>query len=166
MITFDEDFLENYVGKKHRHFLNTGIPTVDWIDAIDNLEQVAQVNPQDVIELKNLGCVVHDVLSSKMFVQQDFQLYLSDLFRAPVSLHTYISFTSFSEVFPLHTDDVDVFLVGAMGDTEFTVNDPTGARKYILAPGDMVYVPAGMEHGARPLSPRICLSYGIEKSPQ
>ena len=161
-----EDFLENYVGKKHCHFPDTGLPPVDWFSAIDNLEQVAQINPQDIIELKNLGCVVHDVISNKMFVQQEFQQYLMDVFKTPVSLHTYISFTSFSEVFPMHTDDVDVFLVGAMGDTEFTVNDPEGARKYTLAPGDMVYVPAGMEHGARPLSPRICLSYGIEKLPQ
>jgi len=30
----------------------------------------------------------------------------------------------------------------------------------------MVYVPAGMMHGAKPITPRICLSYGIEKLPQ
>lgn len=163
---FSKDFLDNFVGKKHCYFQNTGLPPIDWFSAIDNLEQVAQISPQDIIELKNLGCVVHEVISNKMFVQQEFQNYLMDVFKAPVSLHTYISFTSYSEVFPLHTDDVDVFLVGGLGDTEFTVEDPLGTKKYILVPGDMVYVPAGMKHGAKPLSPRICLSYGIEKLPQ
>jgi mannose-6-phosphate isomerase-like protein (cupin superfamily) len=161
-----EQFLNDIVGKKHFHWTNTGLPPVDWFSVIDNLEQVAQINPQDIIELKNLGCVVHEVISNKMFVQQEFQNYLMDVFNAPVSLHTYISFTSYSEVFPMHSDDVDVFIVGALGDTEFTVDDPEGTKKYTLVPGDMVYIPAGMKHGARPLSPRICLSYGIEKFPQ
>ena len=165
-MTLNEEFLHEYVGKKHQHWINTGLPLLDWFCAIDNLEQVAQESPEDIIELKNLGCVVHEVISDKMFVNQEFQNYLMDIFRCPVSLHTYMSFTSYSEVFPMHTDDVDVFLLNVLGDTEFAVDDPLGAKKYTLAPGDMVYVPAGMKHGARPITPRICLSYGIEKLPQ
>lgn len=162
----DEKFLTEVKGKKHYHWENTGLPTLDWFSAIDNLELVAQTNPEAVTGLRNLGCIVHEIMSDKMAVHQEFQNYLMDLFERPVSCHIYTSFTSFSEVFPLHSDHVDVYLLSVLGDTEFTVDDPLGKKVYNLIPGDMVYVPAGMMHGAKPITPRICLSYGIEKIPQ
>lgn len=162
----EDTFLNEVVGKRHFHWQDTGLPPLDWMAAIDNLEQVAQTNPEAVTGLRNLGCIVHEILSDKMAVHLEFQNYLMDTFNSQVSCHQYTSFSSFSEVFPLHSDHVDVYLVNVIGDTQFTIDDPLGKKVYDLTPGEMVYVPAGMMHGAKPLTPRVCLSYGIEKDPQ
>ena len=66
----DEKFLTEVKGKKHYHWENTGLPTLDWFSAIDNLEQVAQTNPEAVTGLRNLGCIVHEIMSDKMAVHQ------------------------------------------------------------------------------------------------
>lgn len=159
---FSEDFLNNYKGKKHYHWQVTGLPPVDWFAAIHNLDEVAITNPQDILELGNLGVVVHDILSEKMSVHQELAIKLTDIYQCPVSHHVYMSFTGLSKSFPPHKDDVDVYLYNALGAIDFTVWDPDPIT-YTLAPGDMVYVPANMQHQSIPLEPRVSISYGIEK---
>jgi mannose-6-phosphate isomerase-like protein (cupin superfamily) len=159
---FTEDFLENYKNKKHYYFQATELPIVDWFSAIHNLDEVARNYPEDILELGNLGVVVHDIQSDKMFVNMEFAHYLMDVEQCAVSSHVYMSFTSQSKSFPPHSDDVDVYLYNALGSINFTVWDPDPIT-YTLVPGDMVYVPKGMQHQSVPLEPRVSISYGIEK---
>lgn len=159
---FSEEFLNNHKNKKHYHWPATGLPIVDWFTAVDNLDEVARTNPEDILELGNLGVVVHDILSPKMEVNLEVAHQLMDIEQCAVSSHVYMSFTSLSKSFPPHCDDVDVYLYNALGSIDFTVWDPDPIT-YTLAPGEMVYVPKGMQHQSVPLEPRVSISYGVEK---
>ena len=162
LMQLSDDFLNNFKNKKHHYWPACDLPIVDWVAAIDNLDQVATTNPQDILELGCLGVVVHDILSEKMEPNQEFAFKLMDLEQCTVSSHVYMSFTQLSKSFPPHTDDVDVYLFNALGSVDFTVWDPDPIT-YTLIPGDMVYVPAGMQHQSCPLEPRVSISYGVEK---
>ena len=73
----------------------------------------------------------------------------------------YLSMSSKSQGFGKHNDTTDVWFWQFIGQTTWTVYD-TEEVIYTLSPGDMIYVPKGMYHDVKPLSPRAGLSFGIK----
>ena len=71
----------------------------------------------------------------------------------------YHSFHPSASSHGIHRDAADVFHWQQQGLTEFTVYE-NGAHTYLLAPGDGIFIPFGMYHDTKPITPRCGLSIG------
>ena len=71
--------------------------------------------------------------------------------------HLYINFFPETKTFGKHKDTMDVAFWQVQGETEWTVED----KVYILNPGDLIYVPKGIEHSVHPLTIRAGISFGV-----
>ena len=75
----------------------------------------------------------------------------------PVEGHMYKGLTAMSESFGPHSDDCEVVFWQCLGQTQWTVDDSV----YTLSPGDCIYVPRGITHDVKSLSPRMGISFGF-----
>jgi ribosomal protein L16 Arg81 hydroxylase len=145
-----------------RHFVDSRLdfflPT--WQNVIDNLNAC---QGEAVYHTDTMGVIVHEVRHKDYTPVQEMAAMLSHEYNnAPVSAHTYISFTDQSKTFGKHVDDLDVYFLQALGQTQFTVWEEDQEFVYTLKPGDMLHIPAGLYHDTKPLTPRVGISYGVE----
>ena len=70
--------------------------------------------------------------------------------------------TDKAKTFGKHVDDLDVYFLQVIGETQFTVWEDDEEYVHILKPGDMLHIPAGLYHDTVPLTPRVGISYGVE----
>ncbi len=131
-----------------------------WQEVIDNLNEC---KGEPVYHTDTMGVIVHEVRHENYLQVQEFAAILSSEYNnAPVSAHTYISFTDKAKTFGKHVDDLDVYFLQAIGETQFTVWEDDKEYVHILKPGDMLHIPAGLYHDTVPLTPRVGISYGVE----
>lgn len=60
--------------------------------------------------------------------------------------------------FPLHRDSMDVLLLQVKGRIKLKVKE----INKVMMPGDVVYIPRGIDHEITPLQSRVTYSFGIE----
>lgn len=75
--------------------------------------------------------------------------------------HLYCSLGAHSSTFGKHRDKADVFFIPMVGTLVMKVWD-SEEYKYNMTPGDVLYIPAGLDHESIPTEPRASLSFGIE----
>jgi mannose-6-phosphate isomerase-like protein (cupin superfamily) len=68
--------------------------------------------------------------------------------------HMYISLVAGHVGYKPHDDVVDVWFWQCQGVSKWTV----GGFQYTMNPGDLIFIPAGTEHGVESLSPRAGIS--------
>ena len=71
-------------------------------------------------------------------------------------LDTYVSFTSQSRTLGRHCDNIDVFIVGAIGITKYRFDY---CKEYTIKSGCGIYIPAGVYHEPINCTPRAVLSF-------
>ena len=134
------------------------LPT--WELVLGNLEASPE---DDIYQMDNLGVVVHKVfLKEYEPILEVAEILSKEYNNAPVTAQTMISFTSRSSTYGKHVDDVDVYLLQALGVVEVSIWEDDTQYDYKMFPGDMIHIPAGIYHLIKPLSPRVSISYGIE----
>ena len=74
-------------------------------------------------------------------------------------MHTYISFSKLSDTFGRHNDDMDVFIVQAIGETSYKFDTGVCHR---LRPGDAIFIPAYVYHHPFNHGPRVSLSFSTD----
>ena len=137
------------------------LPT--WQEVIDNLNECRSQESEPVFHTDTMGVIVHEVRHENYLQVQEFAAILSSEYNnAPVSAHTYISFTDKAKTFGKHVDDLDVYFLQAIGQTQFTVWENDKEYVHTLSSGDMLHIPAGLYHDTIPLTPRVGISYGVE----
>jgi cupin superfamily acireductone dioxygenase involved in methionine salvage len=134
------------------------LPT--WDIVIDNLNAC----PAEWVNvLDDLGVVVHHVCTQEYAnVYQLASVISKQNNNISVSAQTMISFTTRSTTYGKHNDEVDVYFLQAIGQTEFSVWEDETQYDYVLNPGDLIHVPKGLYHSTKPLTPRVGISYGVE----
>lgn len=157
---FDNDFFENFYRKKHCFFRADGFD-ISWDDIMENFNLGFKQTPPDIKVRENLAFVLHQTLTPKLLPVQMFADDLSQTFSVPTETHYYVSFLDQSKTFGKHKDKSCVFFYQAIGVTRFTVYDKE-TLTYELEKGDMLYIPAGMYHDTKPLTPRVGISFGLE----
>ena len=73
----------------------------------------------------------------------------------PERMDVYVSFSKISELFPMHTDRVDVIIAQMVGNISYEFSD---GSIHTLEPGDTILIPKGVPHRAILHGPRITLS--------
>jgi len=158
-IMLDEDFFKDYHLKQYKIWKNTFLNLPTWSDIIDNIDFMVNNHEALIIPMDDLGLKLHGNYAESCMKLMDFAKDLEKTFKEECSLHHYISFSTKSKSLGLHTDPCDVFFLQAIGKTEFTI----AGDVHILEPGDLLYIPPHTEHCTKPLTPRVGLSYGVEK---
>ena len=75
-----------------------------------------------------------------------------------VTTHLYVSLFEGCKTLGEHMDTADVFYVGGIGNTSFSINNIT----YQIAPGDIMYIPRSVNHTPQPQAARAGFSIGLE----
>ena len=68
--------------------------------------------------------------------------------------HLYFNITTVGENFGNHKDNEDVYFWQCQGISKWVIED----KEYILEPGDLIIVPAGVYHNVKALTPRAGVS--------
>ena len=77
--------------------------------------------------------------------------------------HLYCNMGNGLETLGRHHDQVDVFFIPLIGELVMKVwNKDSEEYKYNMTPGDVLYIPAGLDHESVASVPRASLSFGIE----
>lgn len=72
----------------------------------------------------------------------------------------YFSFFPQAQSHGIHRDVTDIYHWQHLGYTQWTIYDK-GKHVYILNPGDVIFVPAGMYHDVLPLTARAGITFGF-----
>ena len=71
--------------------------------------------------------------------------------------HLYFNITTNARTFGKHNDDDDVWFWQCQGVTKWIIEDKD---EIVLNPGDLIYVPEGVNHSVEALTPRLGVSFG------
>lgn len=129
-----------------------------WHQIIDNHNMCIGAHSFQHNRYLNSTIISHAILHPEMDYFNAVGNTLKDTYGYDsVTCHLYTSFTVDAEVYGYHKDSVDVFIVGLIGLTEYLVED----TYYDVAPGNVLFVPKGVMHGATPKMPRSIVSIGL-----
>lgn len=155
----NENFLLARQNKKHFFLGNQKLDLISWDDVFWCLDYNVEKNRM-IKALENFGLVIHD--TRKLDKVQTVLQHFSELDSSVESTaHLYVSLTSQSKTFGWHTDTSDVLFWQVIGSTEFSINQE-GIHSYVLNPNDLLYIPKGISHNTRPLTPRVGVSMGLD----
>lgn len=145
-------------------FKDSKMPT--WDEIIAHFNKCAQ--NIDKYGLKTAGDGSFGVFLTDGHEIESVQVLMDKLwkFRPDESIctaHLYVSFLENSSTYGWHSDTTDVFFVQGIGVTVWEVNVNDEVIKFPeLNPGDLIYVPAHMQHNPQPLTPRVGISIGFD----
>jgi len=137
----------------HRVFRKFARPCVNWIDVVHEVNQVSVVD-SDGISLFGFGGILHQTpnITRKPELQHMFNMLNS---RYPLTAHVYYSMSRLSGSVN-HCDDMNVLFWQQYGLTLWHIEK----SKYVLWPGDALYIPRGVYHRVISVTPRIGISIG------
>tara|TARA_B100001057_G_C22646861_1_gene870439 strand:+ start:407 stop:826 length:420 start_codon:yes stop_codon:yes gene_type:complete len=134
-----------------KNFFNLDL---DWQTYIDNLNDSA--NRGEEIKFSQVGFyVTHSALRIKE---------LQPLFDKikPIHAHLYLSLSNLDETFEPHEDFMDVWFWQAIGKTHWKTYETEQGSEFLLEPGDLIYIPRGIKHKVKSLTPRVGISMANE----
>lgn len=100
------------------------------------------------------GFVLHSV---KSYPKELKPLFLEAKEKYGINqCHTYCSLSSRSTLLNRHNDPMSVLIVAGLGEIEYEFDDK---KKYLISPGDAIYIPKGIYHKPKIFSARITFSY-------
>jgi ribosomal protein L16 Arg81 hydroxylase len=146
---------------KHQFVKNFWSFLPSWEAVLEDL-QTNKIDGSFIKQTENDGFVTHR--GERIFEVAALMEYIKKLnpHNNYVDAHIYISLSKFSKTFGKHEDPMDVYFIQAQGQTEWIITENNIDYTYILNPSDMVYIPQGIFHNPKPLTPRIGLSIGTK----
>ena len=157
-----------------------------WQTVIDHYDKLIT---EDGIQLKRLsemphkGIVMYDTDAIKddlKEINDELSELVKDTKYSYMTAHLYTSFSTQSGVSGLHKDPCHIWFWQCIGQSKWTLTHETKSHwtppshggfhiirggtkeKFILDPGDVLYLPPNTLHDVVPLSPRVGISYGAE----
>jgi mannose-6-phosphate isomerase-like protein (cupin superfamily) len=130
-----------------KNYFNTNI---DWQDLLENFNESVLLN-----EEVKFNPIAFYVSHSAIRIEKLKILYEKLNIK---QAHLYLSLTNICKNFGPHADTMDVWFWQAKGKTKWQVL----GNEYILSPGDLIYVPKGIEHNVIALTPRAGISMSKE----
>ena len=145
---------------KHRFEKTTGHWIPSWDAILKNINACRDAG--ETVE-RDPGLVVcFDVLVPEMNRAWDMANWLGQQHNQDFSIHTYVGLYDHSPGVGRHSDVEDVYCLGAVGTTRYTIYEDGQEYTYDLNQNDLLYIPGGTDHIAVPLTTRAVLSYGFK----
>lgn len=143
------------------------IPT--WQEVIDDLSLSAKTPKKedrpwapkqhgrvDIYDDFKYISILPETTNIKMQHIKDFVMSLNNI--GFLSYTTIISLTDSDPDTGPHYDDTHVFNFQLIGQSRWTIHHPDGPIEYFMNPGDFIFVPDGLVHEVKSLTPRVSLS--------
>lgn len=147
------------VGKTHKHYKDLPFPCLTWDEVFWNIDQ--NVCAGSVIEeQQNYGLITHNAHLIKK-TQPILELVKQADPTREWTAYMHLSLCTKSFTLGKHKDQADVWFWQTIGKTRWIVFDQE-IHVYELSPGEMLYIPHGMYHDTKPLTPRVGISFGLE----
>ena len=131
----------------YKNYLNIDLT---WQECIDNLNQSVKLGEE--VKFNQVGFYV---AHSAIRIQSLKPLF--DKVNCKFA-HLYLSLTEVDQTFGPHKDPTDVWFWQGIGKTKWSALN----KEYILEPGDLIYIPKGIEHNVTALTPRVGVSMANE----
>lgn len=137
---------------------------IEWSDILDNIDKCRRIRGNDTSKILSGSIIVHRTLNKTIdsIARKVREVLRERVVNKSTTTHVYTSFYSGAETFGPHQDTAHVLFFNLIGMVQFEVNDSSGSHKYVMKPGDVIFVPAGLMHDTYPLTPRASLSFGAE----
>lgn len=168
------EFLNNseYLNAKQHedyyHFGAVEVPLPSWDEILEEFDREFNIHlkteHKDIFKYQDrLGFVLHECQAIP--IVNDFLVAISQHFHRENQIYTalaYISLSSESATYGRHKDVMDVWCWQMTGYTLWQVEGRYRNFEKVLEPGELIYVPRGMWHNTKPMTPRAGLSFGSE----
>ena len=137
--------------------------TVEWGDVISKMSEEFE---DGTFKILNVAESLRRCPAPTFVLMNDFYPNtIGDIFNKVEkkegirNLHVYTSLGFSAPTYGKHNDDIDVLLVQSIGSTEYDIE----CDHYTLAPGDGMFIPAGVYHDPIVIEPRVTLSFAWDK---
>jgi hypothetical protein len=168
------DFLHNeeYLGCRNNedyfHFGKVDVPTPNWETILNEFDSEYKIHlytqNKDIFKYQDkLGFVCHkfdNIDIVKIFLEKIAKNHHRK--NQTFTALSYISLSSESTTYGRHNDVMDVWCWQMTGYTLWKVEGKKRNFEKVLEPGELIYVPRGMWHDTKPITPRAGLSFGSE----
>ena len=158
---FSEDqSLENARQNRTQLYMQNVCPdTVTWDESFDYLTEV--MNEDSHVRLEKYFTIITHTAHHHLDKVKNFCAEIEKIENRSgdnIDAHMYTGLTSMSESIGEHHDVCEVIFWQCIGRTEWTINRND---TYVMSPGDCIYIPKGMMHEVKSLSPRMGVSFGF-----
>lgn len=173
----EQSILEAYSNNKAVVFRSVFPNDYNWQTFINHLDKSIIVDPlsqkqgcKEVVGSinfwQNLTMTVEN-MSDDSFPELDMKSeFIKSMHKGEtIGQFAAISFTKHEPTTGKHSDPVDVFYWQCIGDVEWTLYYNDIEESFILNPGDIIYVPEGIIHEVKSLTPRASISFMFARKP-
>ena len=167
---YDGNYLNARNNEDYFHFGRVKIPTPSWEEILKEFDREFQIHLQtgdkEIFKFQeNLGFVLHQMQALPIvdeFLRQIARTHNIRSEKQNFTALAYISLSAASATYGRHKDVMDVWCWQMAGYTLWQVEGRRQNFEKVLEPGELIYVPRGMWHNTKPMSPRAGLSFGSE----
>lgn len=169
MFLFDANYLAARNNEDYYHFGFIPVQPPNWAEILQEFDREYQIHlrtgDKNIFKYQDrLGFVLHQCENIPI---------VRDLLREIARSHSirknqnftalgYISLSSESATYGRHRDTMDVWCWQITGRTLWKVEGRKRNFEKVLEPGELIYVPRGMWHDTKPITPRAGISFGSE----
>ena len=165
----DSNYLNARNNEDYYHFGKVKVPTPSWSEILEELDREFKIHLstdyKEIVKFQNnLGMVLHQCEAMPIIAQFLKAISLTHNIRKNQNFTAlaYISLSSESATYGRHNDVMDVWCWQMQGYTLWKVEGRKMNFEKVLEPGELIYVPRGMWHDTKPMTPRAGLSFGSE----
>jgi hypothetical protein len=167
---YDRNYLTARNNEDYYHFGRVNIPPPSWGEILQEFDREFQIYLQtgdkEIFKFQdNLGFVLHQVETIPVvneFLRQIARTHHTIRQNQTFTALAYISLSAASGTYGRHKDVMDVWCWQMTGYTLWKVEGRFRNFEKVLEPGELIYVPRGMWHDTKPMTPRAGLSFGSE----
>ena len=169
MFLHDSNYLAARNNEDYYHFGRIPIQPPSWEEILQEFNREYLIHLQkgesNIFKYQErLGFVLHQMQGIPIVDQILREIARSHNIRQRQNFTAlgYISLSSESATYGRHRDVMDVWCWQMTGHTLWKVEGRKRNFEKVLEPGELIYVPRGMWHDTKPMTPRAGLSFGSE----
>ena len=169
MFLHDSNYISSRNNEDYYHFGHIGAPLPSWEEIFAEFDREYKIHLEtgnkDIFKYQErLGFVLHEMQAIPIVNQILRDISRSHNIRKNQHFTAlgYISLSSESATYGRHNDVMDVWCWQMTGYTLWKVEGRKRNFEKVLEPGELIYVPRGMWHDTKPMTPRAGLSFGSE----
>lgn len=134
----------------------------EWATILENLSRSWGITGA-LKEMKGMGYV--DYMGHRIphveQMRKEIQALNPDI---ECTAHNYISFSQYSEHYPRHRDDSEIWIWQLQGSSLWRVECEDGTVfEHLMEPGHWLYVPSMLWHLVKPIGARSAISFALEE---
>jgi len=166
---YHSEYINSKLTEDYYHFGKVRVPSPNWNEVLKEFDREYKIHLstdyKDICKFQErFGFVLHEFHAIPIIFEFMKAIGASHKFRGRqhFTALAYISLSSESATYGRHKDTMDVWCWQMLGHTLWKVEGKKRNFEKVLEPGELIYIPRGMWHETKPMTPRVGLSFGSE----